>query len=414
MTPRILATMTLVTAVLTACGHETCETGPGIAAGDLATKDLEADVVETPPGDDVFAEGVVHTVSLTLAAGAWDAIIAEAAAYENTNPDRPYYPAQLTFDGAALSGDIGVRLKGHISIDLAEGHSFPLKLDFNRYVKGQKLDGLKKLNLNTDFDGPILPIMRDHLSYGAWRDFGVAASRTAFAAVTVNGEDLGIYVMVEQVDGGFLGRHFDEPRGDLYKPEQISGPLHYHGPHIADYPDIGHKWPDETDHAALLHALQVLDSGTVEEIEEVFDVEGVLTYLAGDVALGAGDYYPTTGHNYYLYEETPGRFTLLPWDMNGSQEPMFPPLCSPWEGHLSGRLLEDPVHAATYFDRVAEFLDGVGSAAALGARLDAAAALLGDAVSSQEIEDLRHEIDMRIDRLETGLAASATCPPPGD
>ncbi len=386
------------------------DTSTDVAVEDSLPPDDTAGPVEDP-GERVFSNTAVHTVALTLAPQDWQAIIDEAAVYVNDNPKRPYYPARLVFDGDELDGDIGVRLKGHISIELTNGHSFPLKLDFDRYLDGQKLDGLKKLNLNTDFDGPPLPTMRDYLSYEAWREYGVPASRTSLAQVTLNDEVLGVYVLLEQVDGGFIKRHFDKPRGDLYKPEQISGGLHFHGLDIDAYPDIGHKWPDETDHTALLHALEVLDSGSLEDIEEVFDVEGVLTYIAGNVALGSGDFYPTTGHNYYLYEISPGRFTMLPWDMNGSQEPMFPPLCDAWEPPLAQRLLADPEHEARYFELVADFLDTVASQESLDARLDLAVELLGAALSPQEVEDFRFDIAQRIERLTLGLAGTTTCHP---
>jgi len=360
-------------------------------------------------GLEVFDESIIHTVELTVAGTDWQAIIDEAEAYENTNPDRPYYHAQLRFDGKTLESDIGIRLKGHISIDLAEGHSFPFKLDFNRYATSQTLDGLSKLNLNCNFNGPSLPIIRDFISYNAWIEFGVAASRTSFAHVRVNQENLGLYVLLEQVDGDFLKRHFSEPYGDLYKPEQITGMLNYRGPKISDYPDVGLKWPDESDHISLLNALEVLDSGQPGEIGQVFDIEGVLTYLAGNVALGSGDYYPTTGHNYYLYEEIPGRFTMLPWDMNGSQEPMNPSLCSPGEGFLSRKLLEDPDNETRYFEILNRFLTTAGSITQLTARLDAARSLVGSELPAEQFEGLLHDINLRVNRLKSEIGSTTSC-----
>ena len=398
---RYLAGLFALFPMLAACGGDSPQAGSPDASPDSG--------LPAPAGSIVFDDSFVHAIDLTLAAADWQAIIDEAAAYVNDNADRPYYPAQASFDGDPLDGDVGMRLKGHISIDLAEGHRYPLKLDFNRYEDGLELDGLKKLNLNTDFDGPTLPIMRDHLSYGAWRELGVAASRTSFSRVSVNGEDLGVYVLVEQVDGDFIERGFEPPYGDLYKPEQQTGSLEYRGPNIDDYPDIGHKWPDESDHAALLHAIEVLNSGTMSELGEVFDVEGVLTYMAGNVVLGSGDYYPSTGHNYYLYEETPGRFTMLPWDMNGSQEPFHPDVCGPMAGLLSRRLLEDPANMDLYFALLAEFLQTAGSKEFLTARLDSAADLLGAAVSIDEVEGLRQDIATRTDSLEAALASTTDC-----
>jgi spore coat protein CotH len=385
--------------------------GGGCTSDDPTRGDLgDESATPTPAGDRVFDESFVHQIELELAPTDWQSIIDEAAAYVNDNSEYPYFRTRAKVDGDELDGDIGMRLKGHISIQLAEGHSFPLKLDFNRYEYGLTLDGLKSLNLHTNFNGPTLPIMRDYLSYEAWRQYGVAASRTSFAEVTVNDELLGIYVMVEQVDGGFIRRHFSEPFGDLYKPEQQTGSLQYRGHDIADYPDIGHKWPDNTDHAALLNALEVLHSESMEEIERVFDVEGVLTYMAGNVALGSGDYYAATGHNYYLYEVTPGRFTMLPWDMNGSQESSDLSVCSPTVGYLSGKLLEDPVHLATYLDILASFIGDTGSEDWLTARLDAAENLLGSALPAEEVEGIRQAIAARTRRIEDELAATTTCP----
>ncbi len=377
--------------------------------GSLAEMDDASEDAETPAGLVVFDNTTVHTVDVTLSSQDWQAIIDEAAIYENTNPDRPYYRAQARFDGKALDGDIGIRLKGHISIELSDGHSFPLKLDFNRYVDDLTLDGLKKLNLNTNFSGPTLPIIRDYVAYEAWRDFGVAASRTSLARVTVNDEDLGVYTLLEQVDGGFLDRHFDEPRGDLYKPEQKSGMLEYRGSRIEEYPEIGHKWPDKTNHASLLHALFVLDTGSVSEIEEVLDAESILTYLAGNVALGSWDYYPNTGHNYYLYEQTPGRFIMLPWDMNGALEVHEPELCSPMHAPLSRRLFENPRNQTRYFEIVEEFLATAGSLSQISARLNAAESLLGTSFSPDGFERLRQETILRIERVGSELRSTTTC-----
>lgn len=385
--------------------------GGGCASDDVTRGDSGDDPpTSTPAGDRVFDESIVHHIALELAPADWQAIIDEAAAYVNDNSEYPYFPARARFDGEELDGDIGVRLKGHISIALSEGHSFPLKLDFNRYDDGLTLDGLKKLNLHNNFNGPALPIVRDYLSYEAWRQYGVAASRTSFAEIEVNDEPLGVYVLVEQVDGDFIQRHFSGPLGDLYKPEQQTGSLEYRGASIANYPDIGHKWPDVSDHASLLSALEVLDSGSIDEIGAVFDVEGVLTYMAGNVALGSGDYYPNTGHNYYLYEVTPGRFTMLPWDMNGSQESSDLSVCSPSVGYLSGKLFEDPGHLAMYFDILAAFLGQTASADWLLARLDAAASLLGSALPAEEVEEIRQAITARTSRLEDELSTTTTCP----
>jgi hypothetical protein len=227
--------------------------------------------------------------------------------------------------------------------------------------------------------------------------------------VKVNQEELGLYTMIEQVDGGFIKRHFTEPYGDLYKPEQISGTLEYRGPRITDYPDIGHKWPDQSDHSSLLHALGVLDNGQAGDIGTVFDIESVLTYLAGFVALGAFDYYPITGHNYYLYEADPGRFIMLPWDMNGSLEVTNPPLCSPMSGYLSRKLLEDPDLENRYREILSGFLNSAGSAEQLTARLNKAQSLIGPEFPPEVFEGLRQDIMAHHNWLREEIESRSSC-----
>ena len=382
------------------------EPTPGVVNG---LPDMTA--VPGKAGDKVFDDSKVHTITIEMSDVDWQKIIALADAYENVNAKFPYFEASMTFDGVALESKVGVRLKGHISIPLTNGESYPLKVDLNKFDGKQSLDGLKKLNLNTNFNGPILPIVRDFISYEAWRQFGVAAARTAFTRVIVNGKELGIYVMVEQVDGGFIKRNFNEPYGQLYKPEQQSGMLDYKGPLIENYPEINHKWPDEADHTALLNAIEILNTSSPGKIGEVFDVHGAFTYLAGNVALSSWDSYPITGHNYYLYEAAPGQFTMLPWDMNGSLEPSDVSVCNPWQGLLSSRLLEDPANEALYFELLDQFLNTVASNPSLLARLAKAQELIGYAFPKEEFEELKHQIETRSHLIKEELANTIMCHP---
>ncbi len=186
--------------------------------------------------------------------------------------------------------------------------------------------------------------------------------------------------------------------------------LDYKGSRIEDYPEIGHKWPDETNHESLLNALRVLDTGSLSEIEEVFDAESVLTYTAGNVVLGSWDIYSSTGHNYYLYEATPGRFVMLPWDMNGSLEAGVIELCSIMGGLLTRKLMESPENQARYFELLEEFLTTSGSEERVRVRLEAAENLLGSEISQEEIGMLLHENESRVEQLEEQLRSTApTC-----
>jgi spore coat protein CotH len=406
----VLAASLLVSAQL-GCGP-----GPDSAETDDASTDESG---ETGDGDGdpcaagavVLDEEVVHDLRIELSDADWAAMIQEAEdSPEYDGPPKTYFRADVWLDDVQVES-VGVRLKGHYSLLTAIDHSFPLKLDFDRYVAGQKFDGLKKLNLHPNGEEDSSP--REYLSYGALRAYGLPTARTSFTFVTLNGEELGLYNSVEQIGGGFITCHFDEPRGDLYKPEEPGGTLLYEGDTIENYPTANHKWPDQTDHASFLEMVDTVNHRPVDEFEEVLDVPGVLEYLAGNVAVGNFDYYASYGHNYYLYENTPGRFTMLPWDMNLSQIEFWHPCGSGRnsdEWPVSHHLLGDEGYTAQYGAIMADMLQGPMSVQALNDRLDRAMELVGDSVSADIEDDLRFAIEYRVDMLSDGLADLTTCP----
>jgi hypothetical protein len=63
--------------------------------------------------------------------------------------------------------------------------------------------------------------MKDRLGYGLFRAAGVPAPRSVHARLIVNGDDLGVFALVEEIDGEFVEDHFravdGSGDGNLYK-----------------------------------------------------------------------------------------------------------------------------------------------------------------------------------------------------
>ena len=84
------------------------------------------------------------------------------------------------------------------------GRKRPFKIDFDRFVDGQKFHGMQQLNLHNNVMDPTH--VRQALSYRVFEAAGIASPRTAFAEVslTIDGEcdhePLGLYTLVEEVD----------------------------------------------------------------------------------------------------------------------------------------------------------------------------------------------------------------------
>ena len=132
----------------------------------------------------------------------------------SAGPPQPftYHRGHTVVDGLAIA-DVGVRKKGFFgSIDSVRPS---LIVDFNRYVPQQPIDGIGRLTLNNNKQDTSC--VGQYLAYFLFRAAGVPAARAGFASVTVNGEGLGIYTLVEPIKKPFLARAFGDSAGSLYE-----------------------------------------------------------------------------------------------------------------------------------------------------------------------------------------------------
>lgn len=243
-----------------------------------------------------------------------------------------YVKADVELDGEALE-DVGLRFKGNGTYMVsAAGHKRPFKIDFNRFVEDQRFHGLQQLNLHNNVMDPTH--LRQALSYPVFQAAGVPAPRTAFAEVrlTIEGETegelLGLYTLVEEVDKAFLRRHFKSSKGLLLKPEGTQG-LEYRGDDWSSYEWYEPKSKVKKSEARrLIETLRVIHKADDEqfrnEIGNYLDLDEFARFLAANTLLSNMDSFLTHVHNYYLYlpPET-DRLVILPWDMDLSLGAFF-------------------------------------------------------------------------------------------
>ena len=220
-------------------------------------------------------------------------------------------------DGAELPSapmEIGVRLKGKFGSfqPLTGKAAFKLKLNF---VKGKEFLGLKKMTLNNMVQDPSM--LRETLAYEVFRAAGVAAPRTGYAYVRVNGEDYGLYLNVETFDDVSLERWF----GAFDDPQHL-----YEGEYGADVTPEGVEAfevdeGDEDDRSDLeALAAAVGDEGATfsERMGGRADLEQMTRMWAIEKYTGHWDGYagtpgPPFPNNYYLLSSASGEFQMLPW-----------------------------------------------------------------------------------------------------
>lgn len=263
----------------------------------------------------LFDQGRVHTLDIQIED--WKGFLEQAQKEE-------YTACNLEIDGEEFR-QVGIRAKGNNSLRLTQEYGlyrYSLKLEFDHYDKGGNYYGLDKLSLDASFQDNSY--MKTWIAYDMMEFMGVPAPLCSYVRVTVNGEDWGLFLAVEEPEEAFARRNFGNDYGKLYKPDyrrldEENGDLalKYIDEDPESYPNIfDHAKTEITwgDQERVIQALRILSTG--EDLEKSVNIEEVLRYFTVQVFVMNWDsYLGYTGHNYYLYEED-GILSILPWDYN--------------------------------------------------------------------------------------------------
>ena len=270
---------------------------------------------QSPPYQEKLFDGTkVHTIDLRIRD--WEAFLEKA-------PREEYEICDLVIDGEEFF-NVGIRAKGNNSLRLTEQYGldrYSLKLEFDHYTSGS-YHGLDKFSLDACFQDNSY--MKNWIAYDMMDHMGVPAPLTSYVWVTVNGQDWGLFLAVEEPEEAFAKRNFGTGHGQLYKPdyrslqqENADVHLRYTGPDPGNYDNIfrNAKFPvTDGGKTRLIEALRILDEG--EGLERAIRVDEVLRYFTVQVfVVNLDSYLGKTGHNYFLYEED-GLLSILPWDYN--------------------------------------------------------------------------------------------------
>lgn len=317
----------------------------------------------------------VVPVAVTLPPDAWAALRRETRGPAGIFAAGPpmkftWHQGRATIDGLTIV-DVGIRKKGFFgSVDSARPS---LIIDFDRFVPQEPIDGLDRLTLNNNKQDASC--VAQCLAYRTFRAAGVPAPRVGFAAVTVNGEPLGVYSDVESIKRPFLIRAFGSADGGLYEgtvadlvPESLAK---------LEIETHDRRRPRLEELATLLAAEGPLD---LDRVEQLVDVDEFLSFQAIEALIGMWDGYSSNQNNYFVHVPAgEGRITFIPWgaDSAFSSTPAMlsgfsrgPPPAVYAQGALANRLAFAPGMLDRYRRRLEEILDTVWNEADLLAEVD--------------------------------------------
>lgn len=406
----------------------------------------------------------VHVVRLTFTPEQWDALEPKrrpdagpgfggrpgpgggpdlSRAFEEGRAQRPGVAAMLGLDfeyvraDVEIAGetlrDVGIRYKGNGTyLGSMNSDKRPFKLDFNRFVKGQKFHGLKTLNLHNQVADPTY--LREVLGYAAAREAGLPAPRTAYARVYVRVPGrfdetfLGLYTLVEQVNDDFLQNWYGTRKGLLLKPGSRES-WNFRGDDWAAYEkplnvQENGSAADRAKAIAFIKLLHEADDATfAKEAPNYLDLDNTALFLAWQAGMVNADSIFTVGQNYYAYlEPKSGRLHWWVWDLDQSwgafglqgtpEERLQLSIQQPYTGdnRLVARLLAVPELQARYRRHLTTLFEGAFNPAHLVPRIHLLAAFLRPLVAEES--PAKAAAMSRAIGLKDAAPAAAAAPPP--
>jgi hypothetical protein len=243
----------------------------------------------------------------------------ELAAFYNTDVD---VPATVIVDGQTYP-DVGVHFRGASSYRMVPASAKKsLNLSFNFADDDQRLRGYRTLNLLNANGDPSL--LRTTL-YGEIARHFTPTPKVNYMRVVINDESWGVYLNAQQFNGDFTRDFFSSTKGARWKtpgnPRGQAG-MEYLGESAAPYrrlyeiktKDDPRAWVD------MIRMFRVLNETPLDTLEQaltpMLDIDGVLKFLALEVALVNSDGYWTRASDYSLYQDERGQFHVIPYDFN--------------------------------------------------------------------------------------------------
>ncbi|HBU83900.1 MAG TPA: hypothetical protein DEF35_20000 [Paenibacillus sp.] len=281
----------------------------------FAAEDTSTSTGVTQAYESLFQTDNVIDVNVTIDDADWKSMLESPL-------DKDYKKVSVEVDGNKLD-NVGFSTKGNLTLksvaSMEDSDRYSFRLKFDKYDKTQTLLGLDKMVLNNNYADPSY--MREVLHYEALRSIGMDVPMTNYVNLYVNGELVGFYTGVEAVDDSYLERNYGEDYEDgvLYDTDEKSYLQYSEG---SDYGTITEDLGTDENKTKLKNFIKTLNDmpeGEKGDIESVLDVDSALQYIAGNMVFGNYDSYNgDKGHNYMLYGDADGKFTVVPWDFNMS------------------------------------------------------------------------------------------------
>ena len=260
-------------------------------------------------GKEFFEKDSVHVIRINfIQCNYWDSLLTYRKLQDSLGESH-YMQASINVDGKKFYA-CGLRFKGESSYEFYPGKKKPFRIKFNKFVKGQDMDGLVELNLNNNFKDPTM--IREKLYLDMLNREGLPAPRAAYAKVYINDKYWGLYLVTENIDKKFLKTRFGDSRGNLFQGEPLAT-FSYFGNEPSKYYNkyVLKSNEDKNDWTSLVRFIKLINDSTLsgdefmKKLESSFNLDKCLRAWAINNLIGNIDaynmFYP---HNFFLYHDS--------------------------------------------------------------------------------------------------------------
>ncbi|MBC8230563.1 CotH kinase family protein [bacterium] len=222
--------------------------------------------------------------------------------------ENEYVPVVFCYQGRRYP-NAEMRYRGNTSRDVMK-KSFKIK-----FADDELFLGRKKINLQADCFDPSL--LRSKLAYDLFSRTKVLTPAASFVHLQLNGEFMGVYKELEQIDQRFLSINGRDPTGNLYKVDGFMKILPSEGAYRTRYEKETNKGGSYFDLIEFIELINLTPNNLIlETLSAVLDVEEYLDWYCVNQLVGNFDF---ASHNYYLYHDLKeNKWEIIPWDMDGA------------------------------------------------------------------------------------------------
>lgn len=284
------------------------------------------------PNAGLFDQSIIRNINLTFnQANYWTLLT-------NNFASKTDLLAAMEVDGVVFDS-VGVRFKGQTSYSQVNGQKKSFNITIDSYVPGQDLMGYDILNLNNCFQDASF--LREVFYQSQIKKY-IPAAKSSFIHLYLNGQDWGIYPMVQQLNGSFLKEWFLSNDGTNWRadrpPGSPGGPgggwgdgtaaLNYLGNDTSLFKqyytlkstEFNNPWDYLRDACLVLDTVSNANMETA--LATYLDIDRALWFLACEIAFTDDDGYVYKGKmDYYVYYESEtGRIVPLEYDGNSCMD----------------------------------------------------------------------------------------------